>query len=53
MDGRAARATFDLGGLSDGTSVEVIDESRTLTVQAGRLVDTFAPLAVHVYRIRM
>ena len=39
--------------LSGGTyEVEVIDEDRTLASAAGSFADQFAPLAVHLYRIK-
>jgi len=44
-------ATVELPGLAGGTSVEVVDESRTITSAAGEFADSFDPLAVHIYRI--
>jgi hypothetical protein len=32
--------------------VEVVDEGRRLTAQAGGFSDPFGPLAVHIYRIQ-
>jgi len=38
--------------LPAGTEVVVVDENRTIASRAGAFTDTFAPLAVHIYRIR-
>lgn len=46
-------AELRLSGLpAAATTIEVLDESRTLPVQAGAATDQFAPYDVHVYRIR-
>jgi len=45
-------ATITLPGLRAGEPVEVVDENRTLSSQDGAFKDTYAPLAVHVYRVR-
>ena len=52
MDRRSARGTISIEGLKAGTAVEVIDEGRTITAHEGGFSDDFAPLAVHVYRIK-
>jgi len=44
-------ATFSLADVPDGTTVEVLFEERTLTVQDGKITDDFAPLQRHVYRL--
>ena len=49
---RAGTATISVEGLKAGATVEVVDEARRLTAQAGRFSDAFEPLAEHVYRIR-
>ncbi len=43
--------TFTVGG-SMGTTVNVYNESRTLTISGGQFTDTFGRDAVHIYRIR-
>ena len=48
---KEARATVRMEGLPAGRKVEVIDEGRTLSTDAGGFADTFAPLAVHIYRL--
>jgi len=50
--GAPGEATLRVPGLKAGDKVEVIDENRTLTAQDGQFVDDFAPLAVHVYRLK-
>jgi len=49
---KSADATITLPGLRAGRPVEVVDEDRTVPSQAGAFKDTYAPLAVHVYRVR-
>ena len=50
---RAGRATITVEGLKAGTKVEVVDEDRTITAEAGKFADQFGPLAEHVYRIKL
>ena len=50
---RAGKATLTVAGLKAGTTIEVVDEDRSITAEAGRLTDEFAPLREHVYKIRM
>lgn len=45
-----ASVTMALAGLAAGTEVEVIDEGRVVRAEAGCIQDSFAPLAVHLYR---
>ena len=45
-------ATFIIKNLSGRQSVEVLDESRTLTAENGVFTDQFTPWAVHLYRIK-
>jgi hypothetical protein len=50
----AAQATLAVPGLPLGAEIEVLDERRVLRAEAGGLFrDAFAPLAVHLYRVRM
>jgi len=49
---KQTKAVVKIGGLPAGTEVVVVDENRTIQSQAGEFTDTFAPLAVHIYRIR-
>jgi len=49
---KATRGCVRVEGLPAGTAVEVVDENRTTQSAAGEFADEFAPLAVHVYRIR-
>ena len=44
------RATFTVPGRA--TTVEVINENRTLPVSGGRFADLFSDYDVHLYRIR-
>lgn len=48
---RNAEATFQVEGLAAGTTIDVIDEDRTLRAEPGAFRDAFEPLAVHLYRI--
>ena len=48
---RAGKATITVEGLPAGTAVQVVDENRAITSQAGQFTDDFAPLAEHVYRL--
>lgn len=50
---RAGKATFTVPGLKAGTKIEVVDENRTLTAEDGKFSDEFAPLAEHIYKIKM
>jgi len=45
------KATISVPGLQVGKGVDVVDESRTLRAGAGEFVDTFEPLAVHIYSV--
>ena len=53
MEGRSGEATVSVEGLEAGTSVEVVDEDRTITAGDGQFTDAFAPLAEHIYRIEL
>jgi xanthine dehydrogenase iron-sulfur cluster and FAD-binding subunit A len=48
----AAEATFSVAGLTAGAEVEVLDEDRVLCGEAGGFRDSFAPLGVHLYRVK-
>ncbi len=44
-------AVIAVEGLPDGTSIQVIDEGRAITSEAGEFRDRFAPLDVHIYQL--
>lgn len=51
---RPAEVRFELPeemSLPDGTGIEVVDESRQLTLSDGGFADDFEGLAVHIYRV--
>jgi len=48
---RGATATFRIKGLAAGTTVEVVDEDRTIRAGDGEFSDSFDALAEHIYRI--
>lgn len=52
MRNGAADGTFVVPGVPAAATAEVIGENRTLPVTDGRFTDSFAPYAVHLYRIR-
>lgn len=47
-----APIAINVPGLAAGQSVQVVDEGRSLNAEAGGFKDSFAPLAVHIYRIK-
>lgn len=47
-----AEATIKVPGLPAGSEIEVLDERRVLHAEADGFRDRFAPLAVHLYRVR-
>ena len=49
---KQTKVVVKVKGLPGRTEVVVVDENRTIRSQAGAFTDTFAPLAVHIYRIR-
>jgi hypothetical protein len=51
MTQQPAKPTFTLAGLPAGTTVEVLDEGRTLPFHDGAFTDDFAGHAVHLYRL--
>jgi len=51
--GLAAKATIKVAGLKAGARIEVVDEGRTLTAEAGQFADDFGPLAEHVYKVKL
>lgn len=50
-DGQQAEATMAIESLPAQSEVSVIDEDRALRSAAGSFTDSFAPWAVHLYRI--
>jgi len=50
---RAGKATITVEGMKADTPIEVIDEDRVLTAEEGRFTDNFAPLAEHIYTLRL
>jgi hypothetical protein len=53
IEPRGGRAVFTVEGLKVGTRIEVIDEDRSIIAEEGRFTDYFAPLAEHIYRLRL
>ena len=51
MDNRAARATIELLRPDSSAKVQVLGESRSLDVRAGRFEDEFEAYGVHLYRL--
>ncbi|MCX7014748.1 MAG: hypothetical protein NTW86_19740, partial [Candidatus Sumerlaeota bacterium] len=51
MRNEPTQATFTVSGVMRTASIEVLNESRTLSLQANRFSDDFAPYAVHLYRL--
>ena len=47
---RETVATLKVEGLVTGNRISVVDEDRVLQASEGTFTDTFAPLAVHIYR---
>jgi hypothetical protein len=47
----AAEAIIAMDDLPAEAEIQVIDQDRRIRAQAGQFQDTFAPLAVHVYRV--
>jgi hypothetical protein len=50
---RAGQATITVEGLKAGTSIEVVDEHRTIKAADGKFTDDFAPLSEHIYRLEL
>ncbi len=48
-----ADVQMELKGLKAGTKIEVVDENRTVEAGQGSFTDAFAPLAVHIYRLKL
>jgi len=48
---KEAKATLKAEGLPAGAEVTVLDEGRTIKANEGSFTDTFAPLAVHIYKV--
>jgi hypothetical protein len=49
---KATQAIITVNNLPAGSTVTVVDENRTIRSDAGSFADDFAPLAVHIYRIK-
>jgi hypothetical protein len=49
---KQTKATIQVSELSAGATVTVVDEDRTIEASLGGFKDTWAPLAVHIYRVR-
>lgn len=49
---KAAKATIKFPELTAGSKVEVIGESRAIQSGKDQFTDNFAPLAVHIYKVR-
>ncbi|MBI3829514.1 MAG: beta-galactosidase [Planctomycetes bacterium] len=47
---RGGKATLKTEGLKAGTTIEVVDEHRTLTSAKDGFSDDFEPLGIHIYR---
>ena len=50
---RGGKATIHVAGLPAGASVEVVGEKRTITAPPGQFDDDFAPMAEHIYKLKM
>ena len=48
---RGGTATITVAGLKAGTSIEVVDENRSITAADGHFTDTFDPLTTRIYRL--
>ena len=51
MENSPARGTFQVKGLPQKATAEVIGEKRTIEISSGKFTDDFEPLGVHLYRI--
>ena len=51
MRNRATKGTFSVRGVPTNSKVEVLGESRTISLQNGKFTDAFPPYGVHLYRI--
>lgn len=52
MRDAAVRGSFEVQGLPQVTTAEVLGEARKIAVRNGRFIDTFKGYDVHLYRIR-
>jgi hypothetical protein len=50
---RTGKAVFTISGLKAGTKIDVVDEQRTITAENGKFSDGFAPLAEHIYKLKL
>jgi len=55
MDGnyKGGSGTIKLPGLQEGTDITVYGENRVIKAEAGQWKDEFAPLAVHIYLLKL
>jgi hypothetical protein len=51
IEGKPAKATFQVQGLSGQGKVEVLGENRTIAARDGQFADEFGPYGVHLYKI--
>ena len=51
--GAEAKAVIRIEGLRAGTNIEVLGEGRTIASDRGEFSDDFAPLANHVYKLKL
>jgi len=49
----ATEGHIRVSGLPEGRQVTVVDEDRTIVTETGGFRDRFAPLSVHIYRVRL
>jgi hypothetical protein len=52
MEASPAKAAFQLAGLAEEATAEVLGENRSIPVREGRFEDEFAPHAVHLYQFK-
>jgi len=52
MESSPAKAAFQLAGLAEEVTAEVLGENRSIPVRGGRFEDEFAPHAVHLYQFK-
>lgn len=53
IDPRTGKAVFTIKELKAGKKIEVIDENRKITSEKGKFEDEFAPLAEHIYKLKL
>lgn len=50
---RTGKAVFTIAGLTAESKIEVVDEQRTIIAENGKFSDEFAPLAEHIYKLKL